>query len=41
MSKIFTGKTVDEAVNAGLKELGLNAEQVEMKQNGFTLRARK
>ena len=30
MSKIFSGKTVDEAVNAGLIELGLTKEQVEI-----------
>lgn len=30
MSKIFTGKTVDDAVNEGLKELGLKAEDVEI-----------
>ena len=30
MENIFTGKTVEEAVNAGLEELGLTAEDVDV-----------
>ena len=30
MSKIFTGKTVDEAVKTGLDELGLTIDKVEV-----------